>query len=71
MKTNEIKMNWTTKPQADSTHVIDDGGMIYWVAAPGKTSDEVADAFRAGYDGELGSYDVTTMATGDKADYTA
>jgi hypothetical protein len=56
--------NWTTKPTAESTHVIDDGGMIYWVAAPGKKYGEIAEAFRANYDGQLGDFDVTEMATG-------
>jgi hypothetical protein len=66
MKTN---MNWTTEPQDDSTHIIDDGGMIYWVSAPGKTNDEIAEAFRVGYDGRLGKYDVTEMVTGNQTNY--
>jgi hypothetical protein len=68
MKTTTT-LNWTTKPQADSTHIIDDGGMIYWVSAPGKTNNEIAAAFRAGYDGNLGKYDVTEMVTGNQTNY--
>lgn len=60
---------WNTKPQPASTHVIDDGGMIYWVSAPGKTNDEIAAAFKIGYDGKLGKYDVTTIATGEQSEY--
>lgn len=52
---------FTTKIKNDSTHVIDDGGCIYWVTAPGKTCDEVAAMFRDGYDGTLGEVQVTEV----------
>lgn len=67
MKTEAL--NWTIKAQADSTHIIDDGGMIYWVSAPTMTNDEIAEAFRLNYDGRLGNYDVTNMATGEQSEY--
>ncbi len=57
-------MKFTTSPQSNSTHVVDDGGCIYYLAAPGKTNDEVAEAFRAGFDGDPGECDVTTLANG-------
>lgn len=60
-----MSTKFTTKQNNDSTHVIDDGGCIYWVAAPSKTNDEVAAMFRDGYDGTLGAFDVTTLATGE------
>ena len=60
--------NFTTSKQDDSTHMIDDG-MIYWIASLGKTSDEVAAMFRDGYDGDLGAFDVTDLATDEREDY--
>ena len=62
-------MNFATKLTADATHVIDDGGCLYWVAAPEMTADEVADAFRVGYDGQLGAFEVTNLATETVANY--
>jgi hypothetical protein len=70
MKNNSI--NWHTGHQPENaTHVIDDGGMIYWSITPDMTSDEVASAFRVGYDGTLGDYDVTDLRTGNRTDYSA
>ena len=68
---NKMSTTITTSKNNDSTHVIDDGGCIYWVAAPGKTSDEVAAMFRDGYDGDLsdGGFDVTALATDDRTKY--
>lgn len=72
MNTNtKTKINWHTKLAEGATHVVDDGGMIYWSCTPDLTSDEVAVAFRAAYDGTLGDYDVTDINTGTKTDYSA
>ena len=65
---NEI--TWYTKQPEGATHVIDDGGMVYWSVTPGMTNDEVASAFRAGYDGQLDNYDVTDLRTSIKTDYS-
>jgi uncharacterized protein YfdQ (DUF2303 family) len=59
----------TFKAKDESTHVIDDGGMIYWTETPGKTNDEIAEEFRRDYDGELGEFDVTTIATDECSVY--
>lgn len=64
-----MKIQFLTKPTDEATHVIDDGGMIYWTETPGKTNDEIAEEFRRDYDGEFGEFDVTTIATDDKTVY--
>lgn len=69
MKTN---IEWHTGNQPkNATHVIDDGGMIYWSLTPEMDNDQVAEAFRVGYDGALGSYDVTDLRTQTRTDYEA
>ncbi len=65
------KIEFLTGPTDEATHIIDDGGMIYWAEAPDKTNDEIAAEFRRDYDGALGSFDVTTIATDDKTVYSA
>jgi len=65
------EMKYETKRSEDATHVIDDGGCLYWVAAQGMTSDQVAADFAATYDGGLGKYDVTTLATDERERYSA
>lgn len=60
----------TTRPDYPS-HMIDDAGMIYWVVAPGATNDAIADAFRAGYDGSAEPFEVTELASDERAEYTA
>lgn len=71
MKT-ESKIEFLTGNQPErATHIIDDGGIIYWTIAPDLTSDQVAEAFRSGYDGALSNYDVTDIHTGTRTDYTA
>lgn len=69
MKNQNI--TWHTKQIEGATHVIDDGGMIYWSVTPEMTNDQVAGAFRVGYDGTLGNYDVTDLRTDERTDYSA
>ena len=67
----ENGIKFITGPTDGATHVIDDGGMIYWTETPGKTNDEIAAEFRRDYDGELGEFDVTTIEIDDKTVYDA
>ena len=67
----ENGIKFLTGPTDGATHVIDDGGMIYWTETPGKTNDEIAAEFRRDYDGELGAFDVTTIEIDDKTVYDA
>ena len=60
---------FTTSQNTDSTHIIDDGGCLYWITAPGKSNDDVAQMFRTGYDGKPGNFDVTDIATDERSDY--
>ena len=64
------KNTWHTgnKPEA-ATHVIDDGGMIYWSVTPNLSNDEVAKAFASEYDGNPYPFDVTNLATEERSDY--
>ena len=67
---NIMNITWHTAKPDNATHVIDDGGMIYWSVTPEMTNDQVAAAFRDGYDGKLGSYDVTDLRTDERSDYS-
>jgi len=53
---------------AGATHIVDDGGCLYG-ATTTASCDEVAAAFRGGYDGRLGRYDVTDVRTGEVSAY--
>lgn len=67
----ENGIKFLTGPTDGATHIVDDGGMIYWTETPGKTNDEIAAEFRRDYDGELGEFDVTTIEIDDKTVYDA
>lgn len=64
-------LEWLTSKPQNATHVIDDGGCIYWAIAPGMSSDEVGGAFRIGYDGALGAFDITDVSTGEATELSA
>jgi hypothetical protein len=70
-KSNIMKITWHTGKPENATHVIDDGGMIYWSVTPEMTNDQVAAAFASDYDGTLGKYDVTDLRTEERSDYEA
>lgn len=55
------EIEWHTKRQADSTHAIDDGGMVYYCTVGDITTEDLETAFRAGYDGECGALEITEL----------
>lgn len=67
MKTN--RLDWSTSLQPNSTHMVDDGGMVYFCHTPGMTLFDVADRFRIDYDGNLDSFDVTNIETGENSEF--
>ena len=64
-----MENEFTTALQLDSTHVIDDGGCIYYIFARGYSNDKVAAMFRWNYGGSPGAFAVTSLADDDQTDY--
>jgi hypothetical protein len=64
-----MKNKFTTALTPDATHVIDDGGCIYYIAGRGYSNDDVAAMFRNNYDGSPGAFAVTSLADDDQTDY--
>ena len=48
-------------PAGNTTHTVNDGGVIYYIAAPFKSDEEVAEMFRDGYDGTPCDFEVNRL----------
>lgn len=64
-------IEWRTKRHDGDTHAIDDGGTTYYTTAPHMTADEIAAAFRSGYDGACGAITITDLATDAESRHAA